>query len=487
MWTDRHRARYEARLSTTLPRSDWPSVIALAMLAMGERNMAEALADRWEQELERWLEPFLARLRRKAQRRWAPFYLKGLILPVERKSIEPMAARVAPGDTQQLHHFVSASPWATAPLEDELVRAADRLVGGPDAVLVIDDTALVKQGRHSVGVQRQYCGQLGKRANCQSLVSLTLARAGVPVCVGLRLFLPERWCADAERLGRAGAPEGVGHRPKWRIALDEIDRVLVSSARFGCVLADAEYGKAAGFRGGLAERQLPYAVGILPTQKVYPARVTLAWPERKPTGRPRKHPVPSAASVAVAELIEARPEAFRTLSWRVGTKGPLQAAFAAARVRVADGLPMRQGQHLPGDEVWLVGEHRTTGERKYYLANHPADTPLETLAALIKSRWVCEQMHQQMKEELGLDHFEGRSWRGLHHHALLCQLAFAFLQHLRLGGEKHRGQGRRRATTQAEPAGYSPPHPGGAHLHTPTMSTLSAALHPPPPALKLAG
>ena len=261
-------------------------------------------AEGWEDELERWLEPFLARLGRKEQRRWAPFYLKGLILPGERKSVEPMAARVAPGDLQQLHHFVSTSPWATAPLEDELVKAADRLVGGPDAVLVVDDTALVKQGRHSVGVKRQYCGQLGKKANCQSLVSLTLARAEVPVGVGLRLFLPEDWGADAARRAAAGVPEAVAYRPKWKIALDEIDRVLASGARFGAVLADAEYGKAAEFRAGLAERRLAYAVGILPTQKVYPADVTLALPERKPTGRPRKHPVPSAASVGAAELIE---------------------------------------------------------------------------------------------------------------------------------------------------------------------------------------
>src|SRR5688500_14318169 len=176
--------------------------------------MDGSAADGWEAELERWLEPFLARLRRQAQRHWAPFYLKGLILPGERKSIEPMAARVAPADTQQLHHFVSTSPWPTAPLEEELVKAADRLVGGPDAVLVVDDTALVKQGRHSVGVKRQYCGQLGKRANCQSLVSLTLARAEVPVCVGLRLFLPEDWCGEAGRRAGAGVPETVEYRPK---------------------------------------------------------------------------------------------------------------------------------------------------------------------------------------------------------------------------------------------------------------------------------
>jgi SRSO17 transposase len=441
----------------------------------------------WEDELERWLGPFLARLRRKAQRHWAPFYLKGLLLPGERKSVEPMAARVAPADTQQLHHFVSASPWATAPLEDELVRAADRLVGGPDAVLVVDDTALVKQGRRSVGVKRQYCGQLGKRANCQALVSLTLARREVPVCVGLRLFLPEDWCADADRRAAAGVPEAITYRSKWRIALDEIDRALASGAHFGCVLADAEYGKAAEFRAGLGERGLAYAVGVLPTQKVYPAEVTLSHPPSKATGRPRKHPVPSAASVGAAELLEARPGAFRTITWRTGTKGPLTAAFAALRVRVADGPVAAGGQHLPGEEAWLVGERRATGERKYHLANHPADAPLEVLAALIKARWVCEQMHQQMKDELGLDHFEGRSWRGLHHHALLCRLAFAFLQHLRLGGKKDRRPGRGRPTTPAEPARHPAAHRGGPHPHPATLPALPAALRPSPPALKVAG
>src|SRR4051812_39435691 len=245
-------------------------------------------ADGWEAELGRWLEPFLARLGRKEQRHWAPFYLKGLILPGERKSVEPMAARVAPGDLQQLHHFVSTSPWATAPLEDELVEAADRLVGGPDAVLVVDDTALVKQGRHSVGVKRQYCGQLGKTANCQSLVSLALARAEVPVGVGLRLFLPEDWAADAGRRAAAGVPEAVAYRPKWKIALDEIDRVLASGARFGHVLADAEYGKAGEFRAGLAERRPPHPGGLPPTPKGYPADAAPAPPPRRPP-RPPPH------------------------------------------------------------------------------------------------------------------------------------------------------------------------------------------------------
>src|SRR5687767_4970758 len=153
--------------------------------------------------------------------------------------------------------------------------------------------------------------------------------------------------------------------------------------------------------------------------------------------------------------------------WRTGTKGPLKAVFAAMRVRVADGPVAAGGQHLPGEEVWLIGEHRATGERKYYLANLPPNASLETLAALIKARWVCEQMHQQMKDELGLDHFEGRSWRGLHHHALLCQLAFAFLQHLRLGGEKaaaaHPSPGRR--SSQA-----CPPSAAASWQHSPACS-----------------
>ena len=214
--------------------------------------------------------------------------------------------------------------------------------------------------------------------------------------------------------------------------------------------------------------------------------MTLTYPERRATGRPRKHPLPSAASVAAAELIEARSEAFRAISWRTGTKGPLRAEFAALRVRVADGPVAARAQHLPGEEVWLVGEHRSGGERKYYLSNLPADAALETLAAAIKAHWVCEQMHQQMKDELGLDHFEGRSWRGLHHHALLCQLAFAFLQHLRLGGKKPRRGERAGTAAPAHAARGAPPHPGCAHLRPPALPPLPAALRSPPPTLSMA-
>jgi SRSO17 transposase len=188
----------------------------------------------------------------------------------------------------------------------------------------------------------------------------------VPVPVGLRLYLPEGWCADAGRRSRAGVPEDLGHRPKWRIALDEIDRVVAAGARFGRVVADAGYGACAAFRRGLAERGLTFAVGVLATQKVYPRGVTLAEPVRRRTGRPPKHAVPSTASVAVQDLFadEGAP-AFAPVTWRVGSKGPLTAEFAALRVRGADGPANRHAQHLPGEEAWLVCEKRAGGERKY--------------------------------------------------------------------------------------------------------------------------
>jgi SRSO17 transposase len=399
----------------------------------------------WREELDGWLEPFLATLKHGKRRRWAPVYLQGLIGPGERKSLQPTAARLGLGGHDQLHHFVTSTTWDDAPLRQTLVEKADGLVGGPDAVLVIDDTACPKQGKLSVGVARQYCGALGKRANCQVLVSLTLAKGEVPVPVGLRLFLPGAWAADPERCARAGVPdEHQRALAKTDLALEEIDRVIATGARFGQVLADAGYGISAAFRQGLSGRGLAWAVGIPRVQNVYSAGVELRWPVAR-TGRPRKHPVPSEEPVA-AEAALAGAE-WRRVSWRRGTKGPLAAEFAALRVRPAEGEQLRGGWHAPGEEAWLVGERRGSGERKYYLANLPADTPLATLAVTIKTRWVCEQAHQQLKEELGLDHFEGRSWTGLHRHALMATIAFAFLQHLRL---RERGKKRGRSASSTE-------------------------------------
>ena len=244
-------------------------------------------------------------------------------------------------------------------------------------------------------------------------------------------------------------------RSKPEIALAELQRVMQAGVSFGAVLADAGYGISAPFRQALSALGLLWAVGIPRIQKVYPSEVKLV-PPPVTRGGPRKTLIPDQEAIA-AEAMLAK-ASWRRIAWRRGTKGPLKAKFAAVRVRVADGpevrLQGRTGQHLPGDEVWLVGEHRTSGERKYYLSNLPPDTSLKQLASLIKARWVCEQAHQQLKEELGLDHFEGRSWRGLHRHALLTLIAYLFLQHLRLreatGGKKKS----RRATATTDPAGH---------------------------------
>ena len=429
----------------------------------------------WRAELDGWLTPFLAVLGHRKRRVWAPAYLRGLLGPGERKSLQPLAAGLGLKGHDQLQHFVASPAWDDAPLRRLLVEQADALVGGPDALLVVDDTALPKKGERSVGVARQYCGALGKRANCQVLVSLTLARGEVPVPLGLRLFLPEAWVADPERCARAGVPEEQ-RRPlaKTDLALVELDRVLAAGARFGAVVTDAGYGISAEFRLGLSARGLLWAAGIPKVQNVYSTSVELLWP-RAVTGRPRKHPVPSEEPIAAEAMLANA--AWRWVSWRRGTKGPLAAEFAALRVRPAEGDQLRNGRHPPGEEVWLVGEHRASGERKYYLSNLPADAPLEELAALIKARWACEQAHQQLKEELGLDHFEGRSWTGLHRHALMAMLAFCFLQYLRL---KERGKKRSQAAGAAAAAEPARGPPAAARVPQPRADPLPVLRGRPP-------
>jgi len=272
----------------------------------------------------------------------------------------------------------------------------------------------------------------------------------VPVTVALRLFLPESWTSDRGRLKRAGVPaEHQAARTKPEIALAEIDRMIAAGVRFGCVLADAGYGLSAPLRQGLTARGLAWAVGIPRHLKVYPVGVQLIWPIAK-RGRPRQCSIPDILSIPVEDMLaDAK---WQSITWRTTTKGKLKARFAAVRVRTADGPPQRirdKGQqHLPGDKAWLIGEHRASGEKKYYLANLPAETNLRSLAAIIKARWICEQAHQQMKEELGLDHFEGRSWQGLHRHALMTMIAYAFLQHRRLT-QARRGKKKRCSVSSA--------------------------------------
>src|SRR5215813_2755308 len=294
----------------------------------------------------------------------------------------------------------------------------------------------------------------------------------IPVSCGL--FLPESWTSKPARLKRAGVPaEYRTARTKPEMALAELDSVIAAGVRFGCVLADAGYGMSAPFRQGLTARNLAWAVGVPRHLKAYPADVQMIWPVAK-RGRPRRRHIPDVLSVPAEDMLANA--AWRTISWRTGTKGKLKARFAAVRVRVADGPPQRirdKGQqHLPGDEAWLIGEHRMSGEKKYYVANLPAKTNLRTLAVTIKARWICEQAHQQLKEELGLDHFEGRSWQGLHRHALMTMIAYAFLQYRRLARAR-REKKKQRAAAAANFARRTPRHPQTVRSTTAAMPALS--------------
>lgn len=425
----------------------------------------------WKEDLEGWLEPFLIALGHKTRRRMCPAYIAGLIGPGDRKSVQPMASRASEIGYDQLHHFVAAGVWDSAPLEKVLVQEADRLVGDAAGFLVIDDTALPKKGTHSVGVAPQYASSLGKTANCQSLVSVTLASREVPVMVGLRLFLPDSWTSDVDKMTRAQVPKECQiARTKPEIAMEEIDRVIATGARFGCVLADAGYGSSGSFRQALTDRGLLWAVGLSRRQNVYPSDVALIFPVAN-MGNKRKYHIPDQQPVSAETMLVK--EKWKKVSWRRGTKGRLTCLFAARRVRVADGHRHRmldnRVQAMPGDEVWLVGERRSTGEQKYYVSNLPADATLKMLAATIKARWICEQAHQQLKEELGLDHFEGRSWFGLHRHTLMTMIAYAFLQARRLkaAGRKKKSRGTAATTEHAS-------YPTGdlEHLHKASATSV---------------
>ena len=389
-------------------------------------------------DLDHWLEPFLDVTGRSTRRKMAPLYVRGLLGSGGRKSVQPMAERLGLASHDPLHHFISSPAWDDAPLWRVLAEQVDRQVGGEDAVLVVDDTGIPKKGDLSVGVARQYCGELGKVANAQVLVTLSLACGEVPLPVGLRLFLPTAWTEDAERCDEAGVAEAARTaQTKPEIALAEIDRVRAAGVRFSCVLADGGFGSSPDFRHGLTARELAWAAGIACTQLVYPTTVKLR-PAYTPSGRPAKHPLPNRPPRSAAEMLET--QRWRRITWRTGTKGPLNARFAAVRVRVADGPLNAEGTRLPGEELWLIGEWRDSGEKKYYLSNLPKRTSLRRLAASVKARWSCEQVHQQLKQELGLGDFEGRSWTGLHRHALMTCIAFAYLQHRRL---KAAGRGKK--------------------------------------------
>jgi SRSO17 transposase len=367
--------------------------------------------------------------------RWAGVYLQGLLLDGDRKSVEPLSRRVtlpaglsSTDPEQALQQFVNQSPWDERKVLRRYRATLARTLASPAGVFLIDDVSFPKQGQHSVGVQRQYCGALGKKANCQVAVSVHYVGPKGHFPLDLRLYLPEGWLADKPRLDTAGVPEAE-RRPltKPQIALELIDRVRAEGLPGSVVVADAGYGVSQDFRDGLAARELRYVVGVKGEAVVFPAEP--AWadrPRRGPTGPAptRKALAPgSPAPVPIAELAARLPR--RKVTWRAGTRGKLAARFAW--VRVWPGHDWHEGKCAGADPVWLLVEEQADGQLKYALSNLPADTSCRKAVRLWKSRWPVEQGYQQLKEELGLDHFEGRSWRGFHHHAAMTFLAYGFL------------------------------------------------------------
>jgi SRSO17 transposase len=366
--------------------------------------------------------------------RWAGVYLQGLLLDGERKSIEPLSRRVSlPADLtaadpeQALQQFVNQSPWDEhAVLRRYRARLAETFAS-PKGIFLFDDVSYPKQGRHSVGVQRQYCGALGKRANCQVAVSVHYVSPRGHYPLDLRLYLPDSWLSDSARLDRAGVPKEQ-RRPltKPQIALELLDLVRGEELPGTVAVADAGYGVSGAFRAGLAERGLTYVVGVTEDFVVFPQQPTWVQPTPSKRGRPATRPHLAADSPPPVSLAEmARRVRLRRRTWREGTKGKMAARFGW--VRVWPGTGWQTGDCAGAEPVWLLIEEQADGKLKYAFSNLPEGTPCIRAVRLWKSRWPVEQGYQQLKEELGLDHFEGRSWRGFHHHATLALLAYGFL------------------------------------------------------------
>lgn len=363
-------------------------------------------------------------------------YMTGLLLAGERKSVEPMAAKIDPkrigARHQSMHHFVATAPWdekrMIAVARDYMLEQLER--HGPVAAWVIDDTGIPKKGRHSVGVARQYCGQLGKQENCQVAVSLSLANESASVPAAYRLYLPENWVHDRERREQSAIPSEIGFLKKWQIALEEIDGLLAEEIPRAPVVADAGYGTATEFRERLTERGLSYAVGIDPQTSVWPPGIEpLPAPPRAGRGRPPKNlrRDEKRRPVEVAELaVQLARGCWKTIRWREGTRGRMSSRFARVRVRAAHRDYWRD---TPRPREWLVIEWPSSEKSptKYWLSTVPESASFEELVRLAKIRWRIERDYQELKDEIGLDHYEGRGWRGFHHHGALCIAAYSFL------------------------------------------------------------
>lgn len=373
-------------------------------------------------------------------------YCTGLLLPVQRKSVEPMAAHLAPervrSEHQRLHHLVADAAWSDeavlSAVRGYVLEQVVRRAGVPEALL-IDDTGFPKQGRHSVGVARQYCGELGKQDNCQVAVSISLANEAFSLPIAYRLYLPQEWAADPTRRRQGKVPETVAFATKPALALQLLEPLRAARPLPELVVADAGYGVNTAFRDGLSALGFSYVVGITGAVSLWPEGQAPLPPKawsghgRKPRllRRDAKHqPLP-----AKALAMQLSPRRFRSVTWREGTHQALSSRFAAVRVRCAHRDYWRAERH---PEQWLLiewpqGEAEPT---KYFLSTLPLATPLKELVRLAKLRWRIERDYQELKQELGLGHFEGRSWRGFHHHATMCIAAYAFLLAQRIATPK---------------------------------------------------
>jgi SRSO17 transposase len=395
----------------------------------------------------------------------AQAYCTGLLLPGERKSIEPMAARLDPGHVQakhqSLHHVVAQADWDDAAMlaavRAEVLPAIER--HGPVRYWIVDDTGFPKQGMHSVGVARQYCGQLGKQDNCQVAVSLSVANDHASLPIAYQLFLPEVWANDPARQAKAGVPETIRFETKTAIALGQLRQALAAGVPVGILLGDAAYGDETAFRVGVTDLGLRYVFGVRAGTSVWAPGTEplppLPWSGRgrRPTRLRRDAAHQPVTLKALASSLSAH--TWRKVTWREGTQGKLSSRFAAVRVRPAH-RDMQRSEPWP--EEWLLIEW-PEGEAepaKYWFSNLPRRTSLKRLVRIAKARWWIERDYQDLKQELGLGHYEGRNWRGFHHHASLCIAAYGFLIAERCLFPPQQQFIRRRIETSVLPADFQP-------------------------------
>ncbi len=405
-------------------------------LRTGEYGVKAADLTAQRAALVAFAEEMYGSLARCDQRAKGEQYVRGLLLEGRRKSIQPMAARLPDGDEQGLQQFITDSPWDDLPVRRRLAR---RMIAEiePEG-WVIDDTGLPKDGRFSPGVAHQYCGALGKTANCQVLVSVNAATDRASCPLGWRLFLPASWDHDEQRRVKAKVPDDVRHVAKWQLALDIVDELIAWGLPRQIVQADGGYGDITAFRIGLDERDLSYVVQVKGTTSAQPGDAAPLTPAYQGMGRP---PVArySDKPLSLRDLaLTAGQASTQAIGWREGDRGPLCSSFVALRVRPANDAQRQDDGVLP--QCWLLAEwpEGKAEPVKYWLSNLPADTPIATLVTAAKLRWRVEHDYRELKQCVGLDHYEGRTYRGLQHHLTCVTVAHAFLTITRL----HRDPGR---------------------------------------------